>query len=659
MKKILTVLLALGILASALVALPLDRADRAYRQVEIVVDLDNVFALAREAGSSPARMLARLQKLGVTAVGIREASLQRYHSEGRLSLVEGSALLRNWWVAGSAPPQLARLFERGDIDGDATYVLTENAELAGRIAAKARLKMQRPVRLLSGSPFYLVEIDDELDRVASLRVGVDPGDVALAAGLSLRLVPRPENLYINSPAAARETMAEFLSLPREMLSAVVFEGEEVTGYPGQIAETAAVLKEAGVPLGLVEFHALQKGMGHLSGLTGYQTLLVHPQAAERTVTAMANSVRERHVRLIYLRFPQDKREMVPKALETVGGLTKALARYGYSGGPVTAVNPPRHPGALLYVVLLGLAAAGTLLLAEVLGTKRRWLGAVLVLTFLIMASALWLLPENLALHLLSILAAGVFPSLAVISQQLNRLPGEIKDLKSSLRWALQAIVRTTLLVAAGGLLAVSLTTNPYFLGGTAQFHGVKLVHTLPLLLIGLLAALRVYYHQVRRWDAASLVKAARDLLEQPVLLSHLLLGFALAAAAFIYVGRTGHEAGIPVPDLEVRLRLLLGDLLVVRPRLKEFAIGYPAALLGLTLAARGRRGGLTALLLVLGAIAPVSVSNTFMHFTTPMPVTSALFRSFNGLWLGLLLGLGLALPVLAGLPLLRQKGLKI
>ncbi len=655
MKKILIALLALGILASALVAVPLDRADSAHRQVEITVDLDDALALAREAGLSGVQMLSKLQELGVTAVGVREATLLRYRREGTLSLVQGSDLLQAWRVTGSAHPQLQPLFAGGVINGAATYVITENAELAGRIADKARLKLQKPVRELLEGPFFLVEINEEPARVQNLRVGVDPGDVALARRLWLRVVARPDNLYIKSAAAARETMAEFLSLPPDLLSAVVFEGTEVTGHPKYIAETAAALNAAGVPFGIIEFIDRQQGIPRLSALTGYRALLVHPSMPGKTVQAVANSVRERRVRLIYLRFQLNDPAVVEKSLSMVAGVTENLARHGYTGGPAAAPEAPPFPAALRYLVLLGLAAACTLLLAEILRAEPPWLYAVLALSFLAMAVSLPLLSANRALHLWSILAAGAFPSLAVISQQLNRLPKGPLSGAASLRFATLAIARSALLVAAGGLVVVSLTSGRYFIGGTALFHGVKLVHTLPLVLIGLLALLRVYWHQVEKWEAAGLAKVFRDLFCQPVRVYFLALLLVLAAAAFIYVGRTGHTAGLPVPALEVRLRQLLGDILVVRPRFKEFMAGYPLALLGLTLAARGNRGALTTALVAAGAIGPVSMANTFMHFTTPSPVSDALLRSFNGLWLGLLLGLLLCFLFLSVVPFVRKR----
>ncbi len=105
------------------------------------------------------------------------------------------------------------------------------------------------------------------------------------------------------------------------------------------------------------------------------------------------------------------------------------------------------------------------------------------------------------------------------------------------------------------------------------------------------------------------------------------------------MARTGNVPGVPVLALELRLRELLDYILVFRPRFKEFLFAYPAALLGLILLAKGSRSALTTALIVIGAIAPVSMANTFMHFTTPTAFYSALFRSFNGLWTGVVVGL--------------------
>jgi hypothetical protein len=654
MKKILILLVAVGVIAAALIAVPVDMTDLAHRTVEIAVDYDDVVALAREANITTDEMLSRLRDLGVTAVGLREASITRYRRDGIVTVIHGSDLIHNWRLMGTAHPGLLQLLESGAVSVNATYILSENSDVAGRVASKARLKFQKPVRELAAAPFYVVEIREEFNRVLNLRVGLDQNDVALVTGNSLRIVPRPDNMFIKSAAAARETMAEFLSLPQEVLSAVVFDGTEVTGYPGHISEAADALVSAAVPFGIIEFLERQAGLTRLGALNHYQTLLVHPSIPGKNAQAIANSVRERRVKLVYLRFILSEPDVLKKSTALIAEVVENLPRHGYSTGPAAAVVAPRYHPALLYLVLLGLAAGSTLLLSEVLQYERRWLYAVLALTLLTLIAAIPVLSITRALQLFSILAAGVFVSLAVVSQSLNRVPEQTHNSKSAFAWALVTILRTFLAVAAGGVIVVSLTATQYFLSGTALFHGVKLVHTLPLMLIAPLAFLRIYHAGRKHWDIAGVRQAFTDLLSQPVTVLLIILAAAAAVAAYIYVGRTGHTAGIPVSGLEIRVRQLLGDILVVRPRFKEFMIGYPLLLLGLAFLAAGYNKSFTAALIVAGSIAPVSMINTFMHFTTPAPLSDALIRSFNGLWLGVLLGAILYLAATIATPHMKK-----
>ena len=94
-----------------------------------------------------------------------------------------------------------------------------------------------------------------------------------------------------------------------------------------------------------------------------------------------------------------------------------------------------------------------------------------------------------------------------------------------------------------------------------------------------------------------------------------------------------------ITTAEGAVRGFLDYTLGVRPRFKEFAIGYPLALLGLYLL--GSSGGtvlrrLAFCFLLVGTLASISVVNTFAHITAP--VSLSLVRSFHGFWLGLIGG---------------------
>lgn len=114
----------------------------------------------------------------------------------------------------------------------------------------------------------------------------------------------------------------------------------------------------------------------------------------------------------------------------------------------------------------------------------------------------------------------------------------------------------------------------------------------------------------------------------------------------IMVARSGNDSGIGVSSIELKIRALLGKELYVRPRTKEFLVGYPAMILGIAYALRGRREW-AAPLIVVGSVGLISVFNTFCHIHTPLEIS--LIRIFNGAVAGILVG-ALAYWVLRYLP---------
>jgi hypothetical protein len=113
---------------------------------------------------------------------------------------------------------------------------------------------------------------------------------------------------------------------------------------------------------------------------------------------------------------------------------------------------------------------------------------------------------------------------------------------------------------------------------------------------------------------------------------------AVGLAAVMLLARTGNIS-LPLLDVEQRLRTVLEDLLIARPRTKEFLVGYPALALMGTAAALGWPR-LTVLFGIVGAVGTAGAINSFSHLHTPL-VYSA-WRTVNALVLGAVL----VMPVL-------------
>ena len=80
---------------------------------------------------------------------------------------------------------------------------------------------------------------------------------------------------------------------------------------------------------------------------------------------------------------------------------------------------------------------------------------------------------------------------------------------------------------------------------------------------------------------------------------------------------------------------MLDKVLFVRPRTKEFLVGYPLLMAGMAFLTKGKRNWAVPCIVV-GSVGLVSALNTFCHIHTP--IVLSFVRTFNGLWVGLVIG---------------------
>ena len=123
--------------------------------------------------------------------------------------------------------------------------------------------------------------------------------------------------------------------------------------------------------------------------------------------------------------------------------------------------------------------------------------------------------------------------------------------------------------------------------------------------------------------------------ESPVTVLPLVAGVVLVAAGYLVLTRSGNQSDIAPSSIELALRSHLTTLLQVRPRFKEFLIGFPALMLvpALLPAHRARWGWLFALAIGVGL---GDVVDTFSHLHTALAASA--LRLFNGAVLGVIVG---------------------
>ncbi|MBV9403307.1 MAG: hypothetical protein JO018_06220, partial [Candidatus Eremiobacteraeota bacterium] len=179
----------------------------------------------------------------------------------------------------------------------------------------------------------------------------------------------------------------------------------------------------------------------------------------------------------------------------------------------------------------------------------------------------------------------------------------------------------------GALVVIGLMSSPLVMEEIERFRGVKALLAVPALIALLL------YLFTDRFGAR--IANPRAAFATPVGVGQLILGVLIVVAGALVLTRSGNQTDISPSSFELSLRSGLTSLLSVRPRFKEFLVGFPLMMLtpALILAHRRAIGWLVAIGIGIGI---GDVIDTFSHLHTPVVVS--LLRVFNGAVIGCVIG---------------------
>ena len=652
-RKIYIVFVALGLSTAFISALPNQIEGYRNRSVEIAVDIEEVRILSEDQGITVEQTLRVFKEAGVTAVGLRETNIRRYVAKGKIAIFQGGEILNALRTGLLENPDFVELRYDGKISSNNTYIITEDLSLAQRLLLRLDVAFGRQADMLKPQSPYIIEIKAPRAGVETLPVGLDTEDVQMLKNIGLRIVGRPANIFMGSEAALSKILSEYANLPEGLLSTLVFDGIEAAGFPDYLDAAGKILRENEIRVGFVELVRRQAGIEQLMRLTDYNGVTVHSNLRGRPVASIVNAVMERGARLLYLRFHIERRPAsLEDAITFLSDIKEQLTQYGYYSG----VPDPLGGGGrwqLLHILsMMGVAAASGLSLLE-LKIRAGRLTGILPLILFVSLALLYAVAPNLSLQLSAILAALVFSTLAFVSQTVNRLD---KKHSMGLGFVALTILRTFAVAVFGGVMVAGFQSTPYFTSGAALFRGVALTNFLPFVPV-IWAIYAKSTDNGLQWTFSSIARKLSAPLKQNVTWLHIVLIGIAAAVLYVYALRMGHQAGMALLPFEDQIRRLLDDILLVRPRTKEFLIAYPAFILGLTLYIKGSKPIFSAVLLAIGALAPISIINTFMHFTNPTLLTSAALRSLNGLLLGAVFGVALVLIWLYAAKAIKKRGL--
>jgi len=673
--RLLAALIVIALMVSVGVAAARALADNDARRVDIVVDLEQAATVAARHGLDLAELLGDVRDAGATALAVPARTLHQLALTGEVTVMGGHELADRLRLMGQEPrltllprgaePPLGVAGQEGPrLAEDWTYLLCDSGELAVRLAAELSL-------VLSSSRVHLVELGGHESIVACATT------VENLSGMVLGL-PTPPEL---PPGAPRFDIIPALAnppgdaaLPGESLAdalrnwpgvdTVLFTGPDVYGYPGGCHALGQALSRAGLAFA-VERDNQARGVRELAAGAGYRGLRVFRGMVYHPSQSFGVAAKDRHVRLIYIRpfeTAGTSQEIRAANLDLVRRAADGLRAAGFVPGHAVPVSDFRVPGWCLASAAAGVLAAAVWLCRQTIGWPRGLpaaLGLPAVGGLAVLAlGRVYLLREAPAL-----MAAIIFPVLAgllavVILERLaadgSAADGSPDPAPATPRtglgprpvrlgpvWGRAAflVATVTAVSVVGSLLLVCLLGDAAYALAVRSFQGVKLAYLVPPLLF---AGLWAWDAMGRRRDGV--IGGACAWLRRPVTVGLVCVVLVIGLAGLLYLGRSGHELGLPVFRPEIWLRTWLENLLGARPRTKEFGLGHPALFLAVYLAATGRRWAVRPLVLI-GIVGQVSVVNSFCHLHTPLGLTLA--RTGYGLAGGFLTGAVLSLLALA------------
>ncbi len=642
-------LLLIALLASLIVAIDRVKIERETRRVEIAMDYNDFLALAHSYNYNPNAFLVQLRRAGLTSLAVSEelgGSLTTSTSKNAFA-ISGLALADSARVSPIADPTLSALVRSGRVRDGSVYLLVYDKPTFERYMQQLPFHFERSgISVLRASAPYIIAVRTQSDYFNTTALGIPADQVALARRLGLFVIPRFQN---DERLSDGQISAMFADLHAgKWVSTVIFFGlrNQVLGFPDHIDDTANVFKaNKFMNFGEIETYdasQVQKGNDELAKAIPGRTVRVQAiskveldkLSVPEIVARYELGVRERNVRVVYLRpfaHEYNKLSIEKTNIEMVRQVADDLRHYGFTLGRAAPI--PLYRGnsrVLVGLSSLALPSLFVLLLGWYGWYGRRgalWAALAYAATIGVYVGGLVTHHDLLARSILALAAALLFAVAAFTALSgaffAEPAPSTRAQIARSLGWTLLATGVSLL----GALTVVGLMSSPLTMEEVEPFRGVKVVLAGPPLL-----ALALYLF-ADRFNSG--VRSAREALSAPIRIYQLLLAAAVLGIAALVLMRSGNTSDIAPSSFELALRHHLTEALSVRPRFKEFVIGFPLLMLLPALRNTDRRA--IGVLLSLGiGIGIGDIIDTFSHLHTPLLIS--LLRVINGLVIGVIIG---------------------
>jgi hypothetical protein len=631
LERICAIILLFSVLITTYLMVSKITIEKSNNLVEISVPANELQMLSVAVKAEPKQILEDFQQAGLTSLIVQETTLRDMVNVGRALILNGWQLMDHQRFLGITADVVIDILSEKDFNPRSYYVFTKD-RTAFELLKEFIPARGFDVKTYEGQEIYIIQEVKGIGGFSDIGLGIERQWIDLATQLGL-------NVNVIAREMHKKTVKEieFLvsNLEKQEISIFIPQNNQLPEDPNAQMIFQDYLRKNEVLLGVDEFNDTAEILRMAEG-TGYEIVRVYNRPLHKWMDEYLLAVRDRNDRLLYLHlFLSGQDDLISYNQEHINQITTSIRKNGivndFSFGKAESFKLLKENKILSFCVSLGIlwAVAKLMMLAGV-PPKAGYIISALGLMLMV---SLAVIDFSLYRDVISLAVAVIFPVVGIYSQMKTKRNVEEKKPQYVIGYAAKGFSEALSVALIGGLLLWGICANSEFLLGFKQFRGIKLLY---ILSYGLIIALYIK-------DNYGLS------INKPILsIASIMMLLIVGAIFFVLINRTGNFSVIPIPKWEISFRIWLENVLPIRPRTKEFLIGFPALIIAGGTKALGKSRCSTWLYIV-ALLGLVSTVNTFSHFHISSLIS--IIRTLEGAFLGIMIGAG----VLGGLYLYEKR----
>ncbi|WP_281486734.1 DUF5693 family protein [Lysinibacillus sphaericus] len=589
-------------------------AEQSNDSYEIVIPYDEIQTANKNSDLTMDEILSSLKEAGLTTVSLEPLTLKEMEKQNLITVYKENDL--------AAQLLFTPYKDAVDVTKSGSYIrVPENESYRKLIMDSVE---PEEVQIGEEAFYFLPTSNHNFD--LKTPIGYDQPAIDMISKHGLGYVFKVENA--DNEVANAKLVNQLLALKDGSSGRLLGQGDEAIGF-GQEKGNQLVekLSDAGYYFYTIESNPL-KGENKIAQMTDYNMIRLHSININRQTKLKLNesidrttrAVKERNIRSIFyhIKTTGNAKENVEQTIDYLNGVHDAMPDHFQPGEP-KLFDQVAVPA---WVTAAGLVAG--ILFTFIVSDLIKWMPLRIAAAgfMTVLAIAYFILKSTLFLQAFALIIAVLAPTYAVIKSA----QGSTKMSKILVQY-LKAVAISLI----GIVIVIGLLNGNAFMTGFATFKGVKLVYLIPIM--GVLLFTLIEINRLADQNINKSLSNTVTLLNKELKYWHVLLLIVVAGIGLFYISRTGNSGS--VSDLELTFRQWLENTLYVRPRTKEFLIGFPFFVLALYVMGINRKWG--SILLVPGVIGFLSIVNTFTHLHIPVAVS--VLRTLYSVSLGFVIGL--------------------